>query len=139
MQVVNLRRRADQDRRGRSRTESETNEQGGIPHICQFWYTATLFRLVKIRQYVRKYPEKIAKTGQNYAFSLLKSTPAREKYTTGGCVVVTNMSYNYIREIYQQYYIRNHSKIIFSPVIYATLVRSKGLNSQFSASSKVIT
>ena len=30
--------------------------------------------------------------GQNFAFSMLKSTPASKKYTTTGCVVVT-MSY----------------------------------------------
>ena len=30
---------------------------------------------------------------QNFAFSLLKSTPAQKKYTTVGCVVGTNISY----------------------------------------------
>ena len=42
---------------------------------------------------MRKFAKKIAKTGQNYAFSLLKCTLARKKYTTAGCVVVTTMSY----------------------------------------------
>ena len=71
MQVVNLRRRADQDQRGQSRTESETNEQGGIAHICQFWYTATLFRLVKIHPKVRKIATKypiLVKMGQKGQF-----------------------------------------------------------------------
>ena len=31
--------------------------------------------------------------GQHFAFSMPKSTPARKKYTTAGCVVVTNISY----------------------------------------------
>ena len=31
--------------------------------------------------------------GQNFAFSMLKSTPARKKNPTAGCVVGTNISY----------------------------------------------
>ena len=37
--------------------------------------------------------KKIAKTGLNYACFMLKSTPARKKYSTAGCVVVTNINY----------------------------------------------
>ena len=33
------------------------------------------------------------KMGQNYSFSMPKSAPAYKKYTTDGCVVVTNMSF----------------------------------------------
>ena len=31
---------------------------------------------------------------QHFVFYILKSTPARKKYTTTGCVVVINMSYD---------------------------------------------
>ena len=37
---------------------------------------------------------KWAKQGQTLAFSLLKSTPVKKKYTTNGCVVGTNISYD---------------------------------------------
>ena len=63
-----------------------------IPHICPFWYTTTLFRFVKNTPNLRKFA-KNSKTGQNYALSMLKCTFALKKYTTAGCVVVTNMSY----------------------------------------------
>ena len=32
--------------------------------------------------------------GQNFAFSMLKSTPARKKYAASGCVVGTNITYD---------------------------------------------
>ena len=54
-----------------------------IPHICQFWYTAALFRPVKVHQKVRKFAKvKVAKIGlcseytifikprSNYCFAL---------------------------------------------------------------------
>ena len=29
--------------------------KGGIPDICQFWYTNALFRPIKVRQNVQKF------------------------------------------------------------------------------------
>ena len=63
-----------------------------IPHICQFQYTAALLRSIKStpknsvnsRQNSQNW-SKFAKFGQHFAFSMLKSTPARKKYTTAGC------------------------------------------------------
>ena len=45
-----------------------------------------------MRKVVSKLSE-LAKTGKNFMFFLLKRTPAWKKYTTAGCVVVTNISY----------------------------------------------
>ena len=64
----------------------------GTPDICPFKYNTTLFRFVKNTPNLRKFA-KNSKTGQNYALSMLKCTFALKKYTTAGCVVVTNMSY----------------------------------------------
>ena len=56
-----------------------------IPHICPFWYTATLFRPVESTKKdvnIRgnnQYWSKWAKIGQNLVF---KITPAQKKYTT---------------------------------------------------------
>ena len=50
-----------------------TGHWQGIPHICQFWGTTTLFRLVKGHQKVR---DKIAKTGKKLSFLMLKGAPA---------------------------------------------------------------
>ena len=60
-----------------------------IPHICQFWYTATLIFTPKSAE-IR---DKVANNSQLFAFYTLKSTNAREKYTTAGVAVVTSMSY----------------------------------------------
>ena len=38
---------------------------------------------------------KLIKMGQNFAFSMLKSTPAQKKYIIAGCVVESNISYGY--------------------------------------------
>ena len=65
-------------------------------HICPFWYTTTLFRFVKNTPKGATICEHIAaKTGQKYAFSMLKSASAQKKYTTAGCVVVTKVSYEH--------------------------------------------
>ena len=50
------------------------------PDICQFWDTAALFSPVLVHQ---KYP-KLAKIGQNIAFSALKKCTDLKKYTTAG-------------------------------------------------------
>ena len=65
-----------------------------IPHICPFWYASTLFGFVK------KYTKKCVKSRKNsqngpklcifYANKYKNS----KKYTTAGCVVVTNISYD---------------------------------------------
>ena len=53
--------------------------------------------------------------GQNFVFSMLKSTPARKKYTTAGHVVVTNISYVRRWQVWNQYdiimYFYFHSSI----------------------------
>ena len=65
------------------------------PHNCQFWYNAAVFRSVKstLKNWVNSLQNSqnwsnFAKFGQHFAFSMLKLTPARKKYTTagsGGC------------------------------------------------------
>ena len=52
-----------------------------------------IFKFVKIHQKVHNFGGGKAKTGQNYAFSLLRSTSAQKKYTPDSCVVVINISY----------------------------------------------
>ena len=47
-----------------------------IPHICQYWYTTALFRPVKVHQKCVNKIAKIGQKGQNFAFSMLKSTLA---------------------------------------------------------------
>ena len=79
----------------RVRKANTPNDIAAIPDICPFWYTATLFRPVhqKVRKLATKQPN-LVKMGQNFAFSMLKSTPARKKYATSGCVVGTNITYD---------------------------------------------
>ena len=52
-----------------------------ISGICQF--TTPHYFGQKVRRFATKKPE-MAKKGQNFAFSMPKSTPVRKKYTTAG-------------------------------------------------------
>ena len=69
-----------------------------IPDICQFWYTLALFKPVKVYHQFPKIATKqpkLAKIGQNFGFTMPKSTPAWKKYNTDGreVTVVANISY----------------------------------------------
>ena len=67
------------------RHPSSRNDALRISDICGFWYTTTLSRPEKVRQKVRKFAKnwpKQAKIGQNFAFSMQKSTSA---WKTIGC------------------------------------------------------
>ena len=69
----------------------------GVPDFCTIFHFPPSVRPSQLFSIIwwfwpRK-PYTFQKNSQNFAFSLLKSTPARKKYTTAGCGVVTNMSY----------------------------------------------
>ena len=88
------------------RTKTDSCRQDGqdrhlyIPPICQFWYTAILFRLTKSTPKSASICDKVANISQNRpifsAFSILNSTPARKKHTTAVVAVVTYMSSAFI-------------------------------------------
>ena len=63
--------------------------------MCPFWYTTTLFRLVKNTPKSAQTLRQNSQNRQKIRVFYAKSTPARKMYTTAGCVVVTNMSYEY--------------------------------------------
>ena len=62
-----------------------------ITQICQFWYNRIIEACISTPKKYINSPQKSqnwskwTKIGQNFAFSMLNSTPSWKKYTTAGC------------------------------------------------------